>query len=100
MSEEKKPREFWIDPDETNTIEETDGQYYPCGSCFNYNPKRSDWNIIHVIEKSAYASLKARHEKLLEALKEISKEFGTDYADGNTIIAREAIDADGKAGEE
>lgn len=46
-----------------------------------------------------YDSLKARHAELLEVLKEISKEFGTDYADGHAIIAKEALDADAKASE-
>jgi len=56
-----------------------------------------DWKYIE-IEK--YRSLEARHKKLLEALKEIGKDHGTDYADGNTMIAKEAITEDEKASEE
>lgn len=87
MSEENKPREFWI-------IKEP-----PYSTWVSDKPLCSadTDEEIHVIEYSAYKALKARHVKLLDALKEISKEFGTDYADGNTIIAREAIEADAKA---
>lgn len=72
-----KPREFWV-------AEFEDGKWQvhfretPEGTMF------SDWqgdkvelmNCIHVIEKSAYDELKAKADKLAEALEDLAKRDG------------------------
>lgn len=71
MSDQKKPREFWIsrhpdsvDPDKLTLIALR--EFYP------------DKNPLHVIEKSAYDELKAEVERLKEKLNQALSEEGYD----------------------
>ncbi len=88
-----KAREFIVQP--FNPLIHGD-----TGLCIPYPEKSNASNtiFIHVIEYSAYQSLEARHKKLLEALE---FECGNRCAIGiNPCNAREAIEADRKAGQD
>jgi hypothetical protein len=82
-----RPREFWICGHRTPT-----GNFMSTWVTKN-KPKRLPENHadIHVIEKSAYDTLKAQAEKLAEALAKIAEDFGTDYCDGNCLLAHETL---------
>lgn len=82
-----EPREFWIEPEhngrvfipynESKTLVEYSGA--PPKSC------------LLVIEHSAYQALEQKLAVATQALSEIAEDFGTDHADGNTMIAHEAL---------
>ncbi len=111
MSEENKMREFWI-RDFNGEVSKLGKDGFRYGdaeisiwpNCIN---DYSDFkNAIHVIEMSAYDSLKARHAKLLIELTRIEdvnsslrenpdKSRNCSYGDWELRrIAREAIEAD------
>ena len=49
-------------------------------------------NLAEYFYRNGAQFEKQRAQILIDALKEISKDFGTDYADSNTIIAKEVLD--------
>ena len=63
MSEQKEPREFWVDP-----VEDGEDGYIQVYQALSKHPKQGplQWqtSLIHVIEKSAYDALKAENERL------------------------------------
>lgn len=58
MTNEKKPREFWIAPKLYNPIDEVEAEYYVAFDLPG-DPKRLE---IHVIEYSAYQKLREERD--------------------------------------
>ncbi len=77
--------------------DEIENDYFACRHRFASAAEHIQFmqGMIHQREKSAKRinSCEALIAILEMALKEIGKDFGTDYADGNTLIAHEALEA-------
>ena len=84
-------REFWIELVENIPLISNGTNWMPNGDPFmalqlnrrtNFVSDRPIPNSLHVIEMSVYADLKAKHERVLQALKEASKRSAYEWTDG------------------
>ena len=79
-----EPRTWWIDTDCTTGSIEDDNFKMDCGNVFESDPQREDWDIVHVIEHSAYRALEQKLAVAVEAgLRLANRVQG--YAEGGNI---------------
>jgi len=80
-----KPREFWIKQ------QSNDREAFVIPFDVDRNKTLIDPRCLHVIEYSAYAELERQNKIMREALEKIAIDFGTDYCDGNCMVAHDAL---------